>query len=92
MWHMGRGDRHWSSTCGAWDGGGQCGDWSRNNDLWDGDWSSTGGDDGLSGDRNWSSTCGTWDGGGQCGNWVVMVTGPVQVEHGTVVVNVETGW
>ncbi|GMF97459.1 unnamed protein product [[Candida] boidinii] len=86
----GDGDR--TSTGGTWNGGGQCGNWSRNNDLWDGDWRSTGGDDGLSGDRHWSSTCGTWDGSGQGGNWMVIVTGAVHVEHGTVVVNVETGW
>ncbi|GMF06380.1 unnamed protein product [[Candida] boidinii] len=85
------GDRHWSSTGGTWDGGGQCGNWSRNNDLWNGDWSSTGGDDGLSGDGDRTSTCGTWNGGGQGGNWMVIVTGAVHVEHGTVVVSVETG-
>ncbi|GME77890.1 unnamed protein product [[Candida] boidinii] len=68
MWKLdGDGDR--TSTCGTWDGGGQCRDWSGNNDLDNGLRLGAGGDDGLSGDRNWSSTGGTWNGGGQCGNW-----------------------
>ncbi|GME82653.1 unnamed protein product [[Candida] boidinii] len=62
-------DGDWGCTCGEWDGGGQCGDRSANDDLWNGLRSSTGGDDGFGGDGDGCCTCGTWDGCGQCGDW-----------------------
>ncbi|GME83900.1 unnamed protein product [[Candida] boidinii] len=58
------GDGDCSTTCETWDGGGHGGHWGHHNDLWNGDWSSTGGDDRLGGDGDCSTACETCDSGG----------------------------